>query len=204
MKRGQTGKLTTVDHLSTFDVEEFGVINRMNTLPGKEYYQMGEEGNKPDPYELQSAKIKRLVYRDFTISTRYPNNVVLVRGDNIDMGVCCVSDLRYDIESDSFKATVSPFAKQGDFYTGVPCNSSTFNIYLVSGGVDHSRKQEIDARLIVTQFVCLPFKKHVAVADNPTTSSSSSRRNARIGPQRLLDKALTSWVCTPLMHSVLQ
>jgi hypothetical protein len=188
-----------VENLSTFNIGEFGVINRMNTLPGKEYYQMGEEGNKPDPYELQSAKIKRLVFRDFTISTRYPNNVVLVRGNSINMGVCCVSDLRYDVESDSFKATVSPFAKQGDFYTGIPCNSSAFNIYLVSGGVDHSKKEEIDARLIVTQFVCLPFKKHVA--GNPTLPSSSSR-NAR-GGQRLLDKGLTSWVCTPLMHSIL-
>jgi hypothetical protein len=171
---------------------------------GKEYYQMGEEGNKPDAYELQTtAHMKRLIFRDFTISTRYPNNIVLVRGDNIDMGVCVVGNLRYDLEADTFKVLVSPFVKQGDFYTGVPCNSSDFNIYLVSGGVDHSKRQEVDSKLIVTQFVCLLFEKHVtdshSISNEATTSSSL---NDNPSHHRMLDKTLTSWVCTPLMHSI--
>jgi hypothetical protein len=173
--------------------------------PGKEYYQMGEEGNKPDAYELQTTNyMKRLIFRDFTVSTRYPNNIVLVRGNEIDMGVCVISDLRYDSEADTFKVSVSPFVKQGDFYTGVPCNSSDFNIYLVSGGVDHSKRQEVDSKLIVTQFVCLLYEKHV-IASNSTSNEATASSSLNDDPSRhhrMLDKTLTSWVCTPLMHSV--
>jgi hypothetical protein len=167
---------------------------------------MGEEGNKPDAYELQTTPhMKRLIFRDFTVSTRYPNNIVLVRGYGIDMGVCVISNLRYDSETDTFKVLVSPFVQQRDFYTGVPCNSSDFNIYLVSGGVDQSKRREVDSKLIVTQFVCLLFEKHVVTDSNSTSNvatTSSCLTDNPSSQHRMLDKTLTSWVCTPLMHSV--
>jgi hypothetical protein len=184
---------------------------------------MGEEGNPADAYELQiTPHMKRLVFRDFIVSTKYPNNVVLVQGDYTDdnnaptsaeqesadghpstaprpkkdLGVCVISDLRFDKETDAFKLTVAPFAKQGDFYSGVPCNSSEFNIYMVTGGVDQSQRKEIDSSCVKTQFVCLMLEKFVA---NEQSGNASAAQN---DVRPALDKTRTTWVCTPLMHSV--
>ena len=109
-------------------MEKFAIINRIEgrVTRDKMYFQMGEEGNAPDAYEMHVTRfMTRLVYRDFTISDRYPNNIVLVN----DMGVCVVQNIKYEEKSDAFFLTVSPFKHQTDFYTGYPCNSTDFSIY---------------------------------------------------------------------------
>lgn len=178
---------------STFDVNEFGMINLIPNLdPSLKFYQMGEEGNAHDAYEIQATRnMKRLIFRDFTISTKYPNNVVLVEDANIGTSatVCVVTDIRLDEVSDSFRVTVSPFHKQGDFYQGFPCNSSDFHIYLVTGGINTTKKCEINANSIKTQFVCLLFERSVTVADFQVGGGAAH-----------LNKSKLSWVCIPLLH----
>jgi hypothetical protein len=180
--------------LSTFDPENFGIMNRIPGLKKRqEFYQMGEEGNSPDAYELQTtAHMKRLIFRDFVISDKYPNNIVLTR----NYGVCAVSDLAYDAEGDSFNVTVVPFHKQGDFFTGVPCNSSDCDIYSVSGGLNYSKQRVVTSNEVANQFVCLlndrEMKKQQQ-ASSATTGASASTAN----------KA-AHWVCIPLMHAKFQ
>jgi hypothetical protein len=183
LEHGQTGRDTLVQHLSTYNVDEFGVMNR---IPGtssnqQHFYQLGEEGNPPDAYELHITKsMQRLIFRDFIISTKYPNNVVLVR----NKGVCVVSKICYKENKDSFFVTVAPFVKQTDFFKGSPCNSSIYDIYQVTGGL--SSAFEIDSRRISNQFVCLLFDRQTSLADPAS-----------------MDKVKSSWVCIPLMHSSL-
>jgi hypothetical protein len=181
LEHGQTGRDTLVQHLSTFNVDEFGVMNRIPRT-NHHFYQLGEEGNPPDAYELHITKsMQRLIFRDFIISSKYPNNVVLVR----NRGVCIVSKICYKEEEDAFYVTIAPFVKQEDFFKHHPCNSSLYDIYKVSGGLS-SRAQEINSNNILNQYVCIMF-------DRQTHSDDAKR----------LDKEKTSWVCIPLMHSSL-
>jgi hypothetical protein len=156
----------------------------MNRIRGtSHFYQLGEEGNPPDAYELHTTKnnrSQRLIFRDFIISTRYPNNIVLVK----NKGVCVVHSIRYKEEEDAFFVTLAPFIKQLDFFKNQPCNSSVYDIYLVTGGL--SNAVEIDSKNISNQYVCLMFDRQTKV-DDPAS----------------LDKVKSSWVCIPLMHSSL-
>jgi hypothetical protein len=170
-----------VQHLSTYNVDEFGIMNRISRK-NPDFYQLGEEGNPRDAYELHITKsMQRLIFRDFIISTKYPNNVVLVK----NKGVCVVSKICYKEEHDAFFVTLAPFVKQGDFFKRHPCNSSVYDIYLVTGGIS-SRVQEINSKMISNQYVCLMFDRQTQ-SDDP----------------KCLDKEKTSWVCIPLMHSSL-
>jgi hypothetical protein len=182
--------------LETFQSDNFGIVNRISGLkPHEEFYQMGEEGNPPDAYELQTTShMKRLIYRDYVISNKYPNNIVLTK----DKCVCVVSDLSYDTVADSFNVTIVPFKKQGDFFSGIPCNSSDCDIYSVSGGIDYSKKRVINSTEVANQFVCLLNDREMSKQQQqqaPTTSSAAGtattaaiNRNAH-------------WVCIPLMHA---
>ncbi|XP_047124387.1 uncharacterized protein LOC124807050 [Hydra vulgaris] len=192
LKGGQTGAETNIIHLSNFNENDFGVINTISTdHPSNKFYQMGEEGNKPNAYELQVTRhMKRLIFRDFTISNKYPNNVVLVNSSIGKPKVCVVSDMRYDDVEDKFKVSISPFKKQGDFFEGYPCNSSDFNIFLVSGDLNHDRKREVNADCIENQFVCLLYEKEVTDIDiNAKEQIQFNTKNAQ-------------WVCTPLFHVI--
>jgi hypothetical protein len=186
---------------STFNNEEFGVINpmpRRGKHDDPQFYQMGEEGNPPDAYELHvTRKMKRLVFRDFTISTKYPNNIVLVK----DMGVCVVHDMRYDEPSDSFKVLLSPFVQQDDFFTGRPCNSSDFSIFKVTGGTDKTKRKSVDANEIVNQFVALVFD-NTPLTDVERKQLQNQQPSAKATAS--LDKAKVVWVCIPLMHALFQ
>jgi hypothetical protein len=154
------------------------------------FYQMGEEGNPPDAYELHTtAHMKRLVFRDYTISNKYPNNIVLVK----NLGVCVVHDMRMDRQTDSFRVLVTPFETQEDFFTGKPCNSSAFDIFMCSGGNDAAKRQTVDAKDILNQFVCLLHQNEV---NQPESSAASDAH--------LLDKKKSVWVCIPLMHGLFQ
>jgi hypothetical protein len=181
--------------LSTFDIEKFGIINRIPASSAvvsknQEFYQMGEEGNPPDAYELQDApKMKRLIFRDFVVTNKYPNNIVLL--DSIPF-VCAVNDLAYDPHSDSFNVTVVPFRKQGNFFTGFPCDSSDCDIYSVSGGLDYSKKRVVKSSNICNQFVCL-------INDREMAKQQHKQQTSALGPSAI-DKAV-HWVCIPLMHS---
>jgi hypothetical protein len=184
--------------LSTFDNEEFAIINKMPMANDSlQFYQMGEEGNPRDAYELHiTPHMKRLVFRDFTISNKYPNNIVLVK----HLGVCVVHDMRRDDQSDSFQVTVSPFVKQEDFYQGVPCNSSDFSIFMVTGGQDVRRRKAVNSKDIANQFVCLPFEKTVNLDDEPTENAEQPASAAIAN----LDKKRCVWVCIPLMHGLFE
>ena len=196
LKAGQTGRQTKVENLSTFDNEQFGIINPVAQLPqGIEFYQMGEEGNSPGPYEMHTTRyMQRLVFRDFTISNKYPNNVVLVK----HLGVCVVHKLVLDRKTDSFQAILSPFVKQTDFFRGSPCNSSDFDIYRVFGGLGDARNRKwVNANDIVNQFVCILSKKVVDVdADRTEEAQLHPTQIAR----RDLNKQQSEWVCIPLIH----
>jgi hypothetical protein len=179
LEHGQTGRDTEVQHLSTYNVDNFGIMNRIRGTSN--FYQLGEEGNPPDAYELHTTKnnrSQRLIFRDFIISTRYPNNVVLVKSK----GVCVVSNIRYKEEEDAFFVTLAPFIKQSDFFKKHPCDSSVYDIYLVNGGLTNA--VEIDSKNILNQYVCLMYDRQTK-ADDPAS----------------LDKVKSSWVCIPLMHS---
>jgi hypothetical protein len=195
LQHGQTGRQTVVENLSTFDSKEFAIINPIPMQqPNLKFYQMGEEGNLPDAYELHTTRhMKRLVFRDFTISNKYPNNIVLVK----NLGVCVVHDMRLDRQSDSFRVLLSPFVKQEDFFQGKPCNSSEFWIFMVSGGIDATKRTTVNAKDILNQFVCLLYEKVVDV--NAAAQVQSSAANSAN-----LDKKKTVWVCIPLMHALFQ
>lgn len=190
-----------MSNLSTFNDEEFGIINPivMPAADGEsdlQCYQMGEEGNPRDAYELHCTRfMKRLIFRDFTISTKYPNNIVLVK----DLGVCVVSDISLDKESDSFQVKLAPFEKQGNFFTGSPCDSSIFHIYMVSGGINTKRRKTVNANDIVNQFVCLLYKKVVDVDADP---EDEARQHPSDIAKVNLDKKKSIWVCVPLMHAL--
>jgi len=194
LQHGQTGSKTVVQNLKSFDVDRFAILNPMPGLqddPNKEYYQMGEEGNPPDAYELHiTPTMKRLIYRDFTVSNKYPNNIVLTKNN----GVCAVSDLSYDDPSDSFLVTISPFNRQNDFFRGAPCNSSDFNIFQVSGGIDYSKKAVAESSEIVNQFVCLLHDREV---DKQIEQESADAAQEMIA---IMKKRKAHWVCIPLMH----
>jgi hypothetical protein len=154
----------------------------MNRIRGTTFYQLGEEGNSPDAYELHITRnMQRLIFRDFIISTKYPNNVVLIKGK----GVCVVSKICYKENEDAFFVTVASFVKQDDFFKRHPCNSSLYDIYLVTGGL--SPAFEIDSKKISNQFVCLMFDRQTLATDQGRT----------------MDKVKTSWVCIPLLHSAI-
>lgn len=201
---GQTGRDTKVENLSTYDPETFGVINpippsllppQFQNKPDIQFYQVGEEGNPPGPYEMHTTRyMKRLVYRDFTISTKYPNNVVLLK----NLGVCVVFNMFRDAPSDSFKLVLAPFAKQGNFFEGSPCDSSDFGIFKVSGGIDHSKRRTVDASIVVNQLVCLLFDKVVDydAAEGPEPPSATATLK--------LNKTKAAFVCIPLMHGMFQ
>ena len=177
--------------MKSFDQDNFAVINRIPSTDG-EFYQLGEEGNPPDAYELQITRnMKRLIYRDFVISNKYPNNIVLTR----NKGVCVVRDMWYDEPSDSFQVKIAPFNKQGDFYRGSPCNSSDFDIYRVAGGINFGKSIVVDSSEIKNQFVCLLHEKGRSdEADNTAVAAD----NAVL---RDVYRKRTAWVCIPLMHA---
>lgn len=188
LEHGQTGRDTFVYHLKSYDLQEFGILNRIpcTNVNQQHFYQLGEEGNGPEAYELHvTARMQRLIFRDFIISTTYPNNIVLVRGK----GVCVVSKIHYNEEEDVFIATVAPMKIQRDFFHHIPCNSSVFDIYLVTGGsadVPH----EIHSSEILNQYVCIMYDRRTKPSSIP-------------GQPDELDKINSSWVCIPLMHSSL-
>lgn len=205
LQHGQTGRQTVVENLSTFNDDEFGVINRM-PVPQKslgfdhavDFYQMGEEGNSRDPYELHTTRyMKRLAFRDFTISTKYPNNVVLVKA----LGVCAVNDIFLDREADAFRVVVTPFAKQTDFFKGTPCNSSDFQIYMVYGGLNVKRRATTDAKDIINQFVCLLYKKAVNVDADMEEYTNVSTQPSTVAAA-MFDKRQSVFVCMPLLHAL--
>jgi hypothetical protein len=161
---------------------------------------MGEEGNPKDAYEMHTTRhMKRLIYRDFTISTKYPNNIVLVK----KLGVCVVHDMNRDTDSDSFQVLLSPFVKQDDFFQGTPCNSSDFSIFMVSGGIDATKRQKVNANDIVNQFVCLMYEKSVSL-DNQQNNALEQPAHPSTVAIANLDKKKTAWVCIPLMHALFQ
>lgn len=201
MQHGQTGAQTEVFNLSTFKEEEFAIINPIVMSAGQsdlQFYQMGEEGNPRDAYELHCTRfMKRLIFRDFTIATKYPNNIVLVN----DLGVCVVSDISLDKESDSFQVKLAPFVKQADFFKGSPCDSSSFHIYMVSGGVDNKKRKSVNANDIVNQFVCLLYKR---VVDIDADIAEEARQHPSDVARVNLDKTKSIFVCIPLMHALFE
>jgi hypothetical protein len=125
-------------------MEKFAIINRIEgrVTRDKMYFQMGEEGNPPDAYELHTTKkMQRLLFRDFTISNRYPNNVVLVEHD----GVSVVTNIVYS--NDTFIVSIVPFVTQTDFFETRPCNSTDFDIYLVTDGLKLSARKDVDSSM---------------------------------------------------------
>jgi hypothetical protein len=166
-----------------------------------EFYQMGEEGNARDAYELHTTRnMKRLVFRDFTVSNKYPNNIVLAK----DLGVCVVHDIRYDRYLDSFQVSLSPFTKQEDFYQGAPCNSSEFNIFMVSGGMDITKRKTVDSRQIKNQFVCLMYEKVVNIQDAQPKNIQQQENQPAAAARANLDKQKSVFVCVPLMHGLFE
>jgi hypothetical protein len=185
---GQTGARTLVQHRKDFDPETFALINPIPNLSNTDaqFYQMGEEGNNDEAYELQiTSNMKRLIYRDFIISNQYPNNIVLTK----DSKVCVVDDCCYDEDNNSFMISVAPFKKQGDFFVGKPCNSSDFNIYQVTDGIEYNKLCRVHSSEVINQFVCLLYDKH----STPTASSMAAPAS--------FNKTSAKYVCTPLMHA---
>jgi hypothetical protein len=170
-------------------------MNRISGLkPHEEFYQMGEEGNGPEAYEMHTTRtMKRLIYRDFVISTKYPNNIVLTT----DRKVCVVNDLAYDSVADCFMVTVAPFNHQGDFFTILPCNSSDCDIYSVSGGVNYAKKKVINSSEVVNQFVCL-LNDRVMNANKLKRDAAAAAGSSTVTAIEKNKEA--HWVCIPLMH----
>lgn len=159
-----------------------------------EFFQMGEEGNPPDAYELHiTTSIKRLIYRDFVISNKYPNNIVLSK----TKGVCAVSSMSYDESSDCFLVTMAPFHRQNDFFRGFPCTSSDFNIFQVSGGIDYHKKFTVASSDITNQFVCLLHDREV---DKEVIQQQPNIEGDPAAVANIITQKKAHWVCIPLMH----
>lgn len=144
-----------------------GALGNILNQQRQRYYQLGEEARPHDAYEYHETKFtKTLVYPDFAITTRYPNNIVLVK----KLGICKVEEIELQTEMVYDEVTqtssesivqppktivyVSPFKKQSDiFLDNHPCKSSEYNCFIVSGGVKEPKL--IQTADIINQIVLL-------------------------------------------------
>jgi hypothetical protein len=87
--------------------------------------------------------------------------------------------------------------KQEDFFQDKPCKSLEFWIFMVSGGIDATKRTTVDVNAdILNQFVCLLYEKVVNVNAAEVQSSAANSVN--------LDKKKMVWVSIPLIYALFQ